>query len=105
LETVRDRGRQLSALLPCVIIKLGLSPVVVWAGTRLLGVSQPFADAAILEAAMLTQLIVLVVADRFGLDTELAALAALVTTTASFRSSTTSCAFEPFVRGRKQLNW
>jgi len=84
LETLRDRGRQLGALLPCVIIKLGLSPVVVWAGTRLLGVSQPFADAAILEAAMPTQLIVLVVADRFGLDTELAALAALVTTTASF---------------------
>jgi len=84
LETLRDRGRQLGALLPCVMIKLGLSPLVVWAGTRLLGVSQPFADAAILEAAMPTQLIVLVVADRFGLDTELAALAALVTTTASF---------------------
>lgn len=84
LETLRDRGRQLGALLPCVMIKLGLSPLVVWAGARLLDVQQPFADAVILEAAMPTQLMVLVVADRFGLDTELAALAALVTTTASF---------------------
>jgi len=84
IETLRDRGRQLGFLLPCLVIKLALSPLVVWAGARALGVHQPFAAAAILEAAMPTQLIVLVVADRFGLDTELAALAALVTTTASF---------------------
>jgi hypothetical protein len=84
IETLRARGRQLGVLLPCVAIKLALSPLVAWAGTRLLGVAQPFAAATVLEAAMPTQLIVLVVADRFGLDTELAALAALVTTAASF---------------------
>lgn len=84
IETLRDRGRQLGLLLPCVTIKLGLSPLIVWAGTRWLGVAEPFAAATVLEAAMPTQLIVLVVADRFGLDTEIAALAALITTTASF---------------------
>jgi len=84
IEALRARGRQLGFLLPCVLIKLALSPLAVWAGTRLLRVAEPFATATVLEAAMPTQLIVLIVADRFGLDTEFAALAALVTTTASF---------------------
>jgi predicted permease len=84
IETLRTLGRRLGVLIPCVLIKLALSPLVVWAGTRVLGVAEPFATATVLEAAMPTQLVVLVVADRFGLDTELAALAALVTTTASF---------------------
>ena len=84
IETLRTLGRRLGVLIPCVLIKLALSPLVVWAGTRALGVAEPFATATVLEAAMPTQLVVLVVADRFGLDTELAALAALVTTTASF---------------------
>ena len=79
------RGRRpLGGILPCVAIKLALSPLIVWAGTRMLAVDEPFAAATVLEAAMPTQLVVLIVADRFGLDTELAALAALVTTTASF---------------------
>lgn len=84
IEALRARGRQLAALLPCVIIKLGVSPLLMWIGTRLLRVEEPFAAAAVLEAAMPTQLIVLIVADRFGLDTEFAAVAALVTTAASF---------------------
>lgn len=84
IETLRARGRQLAVLLPCVGIKLALSPLIVWAGTRLLAVEEPFAAATVLEAAMPTQLVVLIVADRFGLDTELAALAVLVTTIASF---------------------
>jgi predicted permease len=84
IEALRDRGRQLGFLLPCVLTKLALSPLIVWAGTRVLRVAEPFAAATVLEAAMPTQLVVLIVADRFGLDTELAALAALVTTTASF---------------------
>lgn len=84
LDTLRTRGRQLGWLLPCAAIKLGLSPLLVWLGARALGVAEPYATAVVLEAAMPTQLVVLVVSDRFGLDTELAALAALVTTTASF---------------------
>jgi len=84
IETLRARGRELGVLVPCVLTKLALSPLVVWTGARTLNVAEPFAAAVVLEAAMPTQLIVLIVADRFGLDTELAALAALVTTTASF---------------------
>ena len=80
-EMIRHAGASDADL---VILDLEDSPVVGWAGARLLDVQQPFADAVIIEAAMPTQLMVLVVADRFGLDTELAALAALVTTTASF---------------------
>jgi predicted permease len=84
IEALRARGRQLAALLPCAVIKLGVSPLVMWAGTTLLRVDEPYATSAVLEAAMPTQLIVLIVADRFGLDTEFAAVAALVTTVASF---------------------
>ncbi len=86
LDTLRAHGRRLGWLLPCAAIKLALSPLLVWLGAGALGVAEPFAAAVVLEAAMPTQLIVLVVADRFGLDTELAALAALVTTVLSFIS-------------------
>lgn len=84
IEALRARRRQLGVLVPCVMIKLALSPLVVWLGARLLGVPEPFASATVTEAAMPTQMMVLAVADRFGLDTELAALAALVSTAASF---------------------
>lgn len=84
VETLRARWPQIGVLVPCLLIKLAVSPLAVWMGVHLLGVEEPFAGAVVLEAAMPTQLVVLAVADRFGLDTELAAFAALVTTAASF---------------------
>lgn len=71
-------------LLPVIIIKLFLSPLIMFFGVRWLGVSYPYSQAAIIEAAMPTQLISLVIADRFKLDTEVLAVAIAVDTVFSF---------------------
>ena len=68
---------------PLLIIKLGLSPIVVAFVGAAIGLSHLNLHAATLEAAMPPQLFTFIVADRFGFDTELLATAVAFTTVAS----------------------
>jgi predicted permease len=61
---------------PLLLIKLGLSPIVVLFAGSLIGLSGLNLHAVTLEAAMPPQLFALIVADRFGFDTETLAGAA-----------------------------
>lgn len=66
------------------IIKLLVSPFVVFAIASWIGVAAPFFDALVLEGAMPSQLLTFVIADRVGLNAERLALCILVNTAASF---------------------
>lgn len=68
---------------PLLIIKLGLSPIVVAFVGAAIGLSHLNLHAVTLEAAMPPQLFTFIVADRFGFDTELLATAVAFTTVAS----------------------
>lgn len=68
---------------PLLIIKLGVSPMVVAFVGAAIGLSHLNLHAATLEAAMPPQLFTFIVADRFGFDTELLATAVAFTTVAS----------------------
>lgn len=65
------------------ILKLFLAPAVALALALALGLDKPTATATVLEAAMPTMMLVLVVAERFGLDSEAVAAAIALTTVAS----------------------
>jgi predicted permease len=84
IEVLRGLGRRAVALVPCLGLKLGLSPLVVFAAATSLGLRDPYFHAAVVEGGMPTQLLVLVVADRFGLDAETLAPAVLLSTVAAF---------------------
>ena len=60
---------------PMLIVKLGISPLVVGLAASLVGLSALNLHATTLEAAMPSQLFTFIVADRFGFDTELLAAA------------------------------
>ncbi len=75
---------RLHILLPVFLIKLFLTPFLTFMGVHWLGVSAPYYQASILEAAMPSQLISLAVVDRFNLDVELLAIAISFDTALSF---------------------
>ena len=60
---------------PMMIIKLGLSPLVVAFAGATIGLSHLNVHATTIEAAMPPQLFTFIVADRFGFDTEILATA------------------------------
>jgi len=64
-------------------IQLFFIPVVVFFICKLIGMQQPFFEASVIEAAMPTQLLTLVIADEFDLDTEMLAMTILVLTVSS----------------------
>jgi predicted permease len=68
---------------PLLIIKLGLSPLVVGFAGAMLGLSGLNLHATTLEAAMPPQLFTFIVADRFGFDTEVLATAVAFISVAS----------------------
>lgn len=65
-------------------VKLLLAPLVVFAAARALGMQAPFLEAVTLEGAMPSQLLTLVVADRFRLDSRLLAQAIVLNTALAF---------------------
>lgn len=65
-------------------IKLLLSPLVVFWAARLLAMDAPYLEAVTLEGAMPTQLLTLVVADRFQLDSRMLARAIALNTALAF---------------------
>jgi malate permease and related proteins len=70
-------------VLPAFIIQLFLIPTISFFVGRGLNMSYPFFEASVIEAAMPTQLLTLVIADEFQLDTEILALVIFSTTVAS----------------------
>lgn len=76
--------RRLHILLPVLIIKLLLSPLLVFIGVKLLNVTSPFSQAAVIEAAMPSQLISLAIVDRFKLNVEILAVAISLDTVVAF---------------------
>jgi predicted permease len=63
-----------------VFIQLIFIPIIVHGMCRMLGMRQPYWEATVIEAAMPTQLLTLVVADEFNLDTELLASVIMAST-------------------------
>lgn len=76
--------RRIGTWWPMLLIKLGLSPLVVAFAGVAIGLSGLNHRATILEAAMPPQLFVFIVADRFGFDTEVLATAVAFLTVISF---------------------
>ncbi|GBD05036.1 hypothetical protein HRbin20_00613 [bacterium HR20] len=75
--------RQWRMLLPVAALKLIVAPAVALGLAIAVGISGATLQATILEAAMPTMMLVLVVAERFGLATEQVAAAIALTTLAS----------------------
>ncbi|RMF34703.1 MAG: AEC family transporter [Chlorobiota bacterium] len=75
--------RQWRMLLPVAALKLLVAPVVAFGLAMAVGISGATLRATILEAAMPTMMLVLVVAERFGLATDQVAAAIALTTLAS----------------------
>lgn len=84
LSVLRSMRRTLSVVLPAIVCKLLISPLVVFAAAKLATLPAPFFQATLIEAAMPSQLITFLTADRYGLDTEHLAVCVFLDTTLSF---------------------
>ena len=71
-------------LLLAAAVKLVLSPVLILAIARLVQLAPPYLEAVVMEGAMPSQLLTVVIAERLGLNGERLALAILISTGASF---------------------
>ncbi|MFC1626126.1 AEC family transporter [Pseudomonadota bacterium] len=76
-------ARRIPVLLPVVVIQLVFMPLVVWAASIGVGMPENLLAPAIIEGAMPTMVLGLVICDRFKLDTSLYAEAVTVTTALS----------------------
>lgn len=72
-----------SALVAIVVLRLVLAPLVALAAGSAVAVSEDLLAVTVLEAGMPTMMLTLVVAERYGLDTDLVAAAIFVTTVLS----------------------
>jgi len=75
--------RRIPLLLPMVVIQLVLMPLIVWGACIGVGMPENLLAPAVIEGAMPTMVLGLVVCDRFRLDTSLYAEAVTVTTALS----------------------
>lgn len=78
-----ERWRSLPSLIPVVIFSLILIPAVIYAAAGLIGVTGELRAAVVLEAAMPSMVLGIVICDRFNLDSTLYAAAVTVTTSLS----------------------
>ena len=83
LEWSSSRWRLLPSLVPVLIISLFLVPLVVWAVASMLGMQGEVLAAVVLEAAMPSMVLGIVLCDRFKLDAGLYAAAVTLTTAMS----------------------
>jgi malate permease and related proteins len=74
-SVLRKSFEHLRSWWPLLVIKLGLSPLVVVFAGAMIGLSHLNIHATTIEAAMPPQLFTFIVADRFGFDTEVLATA------------------------------
>ena len=78
LGSLRGQGPALAGI---AVIKLGVSPVVATLVLLALGVRGEVAQTAVLQAAMPTAMVSVIIAANAGCDARLASAAAVVTTT------------------------
>jgi len=83
LVFTRRLKSQLPSLLPVVMIQLVLMPALIWGLAIALGISGEWRTAVVLEAAMPSMVLGIVLSERYGLDTARYAQAVTVTTLAS----------------------
>jgi len=76
--------QRLPSVLPVAAIQLILMPLCVWPVATLLGLTGEWRTGVVLEAAMPTMLLGLVLCDRYGLNSGVYAAAITVTTLAAF---------------------
>lgn len=76
-------GRQFGQVLPVVITQLLLTPLLIFWLVPLFGVSAKIEMALVLEAAMPSMVLGIVLADRYHLDSHLYAMAVTITTALS----------------------
>src|SRR5690606_12281112 len=84
LRTDVLRSRRVGALLPIVLIQLFLMPLLVWGVASATGLEGEVLTAVVLEGAMPSMVLGIVICERYGLDTGLFAAAVTVTTLLSF---------------------
>lgn len=75
--------RQIPLLIPIVIIQLLLTPLVIWGVAGIIGLHGSMLVAVVLEAAMPSMVLGIVLCDRYNLDTSLYAMAVTVSTAGS----------------------
>jgi predicted permease len=83
LEWERGWTRRARLLVPVVVIRGAIAPLVVWGSAIGLGLEGPTLSAVVLEAAMPSMVLGVVICDRYGLDTALYASAVTWSTAAS----------------------
>lgn len=79
-----ERLEHLLPILTVSSIKLLLCPLLVFVAARALAIKQPYFEAVTLEGAMPSQLLTLVIADRFNLEGKLLAQAIVINTAIAF---------------------
>lgn len=80
------RFRNLPFILPVIVIKLLFLPFIGWSIANELNLADPFKSAAILDLAMPSMVLGVVLCDRYGLDSSLYAMAVTATTGLSLLS-------------------
>ena len=83
LEWQRSRWKQLPNLIPTILLSLLIVPALVWLLTNAMGMSGNLGTAVVLEAAMPSMVLGIVLCDRFNLDVSLYATAVTITTALS----------------------
>lgn len=76
-------GQHLSLVLPVVVIQLLLTPLVIWGASGLAVMEQGLRTAVVLEAAMPSMVLGIVLCDRYRLDSSLYAMAVTLSTALS----------------------
>lgn len=76
----RGWAQRLTLFVPLLVIKLALVPLLVWGLAPLVGMSGELLTAVVLEAAMPSMVLGIVLCDRYGLDSALYAEAVTVST-------------------------
>lgn len=76
-------GRRLTLVIPVVIIQLLLTPLVVWGVSDMTGLVGQVRTAVVLEAAMPSMVLGIVLCDRYRLDSSLYAMAVTLSTALS----------------------
>jgi predicted permease len=84
LDAVRARAVPVTA--PVIVIQLVLVPLFVWPVAERVGLSGAMLDAVVLEAAMPSMVLGVVICDRYRLDTSLYAMVVTATTLLSLIS-------------------
>jgi len=76
-------GRRVSLVLPVVAIQLLLTPLIVWSVSGMTGLEGQVRTAVVLEAAMPSMVLGIVLCDRYRLDSSLYAMAVTLSTALS----------------------